>query len=66
MQHQQKLSQATDPGSGLLVLGMLVFGLIAFFVLFGGGQNAGGGLVIVLLLACPIMHLFMHRGHRGH
>ena len=25
-----------------------------------------GALPFLLLLACPLMHLFMHRGHGGH
>jgi hypothetical protein len=25
-----------------------------------------GALPYALLLACPLMHLFMHRGHGGH
>lgn len=25
-----------------------------------------GALPYLLLLACPLMHLFMHRGHGGH
>lgn len=25
-----------------------------------------GALPWLVVLACPLMHLFMHRGHRGH
>ena len=26
----------------------------------------GNGLLILLLLACPLMHIFMHGGHGSH
>ena len=30
------------------------------------GANGYGLLLFLLVLACPLMHLFMHRGHTGH
>ncbi|MBX9699452.1 MAG: DUF2933 domain-containing protein [Acetobacteraceae bacterium] len=46
---------------------------LAGFALVGGfallREHFGhvlGALPYLLLLACPLMHLFMHRGHAGH
>lgn len=41
----------------------LVFGVVAAFFLFSEHRaHALGLLPYVLLLACPLMHLFMHHG----
>ncbi|WP_350029175.1 DUF2933 domain-containing protein [Caballeronia sp. AZ10_KS36] len=45
---------------------MLVFTAIAGFLLFSEHRaHLLGVLPYLLLLSCPLMHLFMHRGH-GH
>lgn len=47
-------------------VGLLVFGAIALFFLLGEHRaHALGALPFLLLLACPLLHVFMHRGH-GH
>ena len=49
---------------GIAVIG---FGLVtAFYVLREHYDHALGALPYLLLLACPLMHLFMHHGHGGH
>jgi hypothetical protein len=49
---------------GIAALG---FGLvIAFYVLREHYAHVLGALPYLLLLACPLMHLFMHHGHGGH
>ena len=48
-------------GIGLLVLG----GIAAYFLLTEHLAHVIGALPILLLLACPLMHVFMHGGH-GH
>ncbi|WP_424138437.1 DUF2933 domain-containing protein [Roseomonas chloroacetimidivorans] len=49
---------------GITVIG---FGLIiAFYVLREHYEHALGALPYLLLLACPLMHLFMHHGHGAH
>jgi len=65
-QHQHELSRPTNFNPSVMVLAMLGLGLVAFFVLFRGTLDASSGFLILLLLACPLMHLFMHGGHRGH
>jgi len=48
-------------------LGLCLFSLIALFFLWEEHKaHILGLLPYVLLLACPIIHLFMHRGHAGH
>lgn len=50
-------------GIGLLVLG----GIAAVFLLTEHLAHTLGVLPYLLLLACPVMHVFMHRGHHhGH
>lgn len=47
-------------------VGLLVFGAVALFFLLGEHRaHALGVLPFLLLLACPLLHVFMHRGH-GH
>ena len=48
-------------------IGLLVFGAIAaYFLLSEHRAHFFGALPFLLLLACPLMHVFMHRGHGGH
>lgn len=47
-------------------LAMLAFFAIAgFFLLTEHRAHLFGALPFLLLLACPLLHLFMHRGHGG-
>lgn len=49
---------------GLVAIGFI---LIAAFLIFSGHRaHVLGYLPFLLLLACPLMHLFMHHGHGGH
>lgn len=46
---------------------LVAFLAIAAFFLFAEHRaHLLGALPFLLLLACPLMHLFMHRGHGGH
>lgn len=48
-------------------IGLVVLGAIAaYFLLVEHRAHLLGALPILLLLACPLMHVFMHRGHGGH
>ena len=45
----------------------LGFAAIAGFLLLSEHRaHALGALPFLLLLACPLLHVFMHRGHGGH
>ena len=48
-------------------IGLLVLGAIAaYFLLREHRVHVLGALPYLLLLACPLMHLFMHHGHGHH
>ena len=48
-------------------LGLLVLGAIAaYFLLSEHRAHFFGALPFLLLLACPLMHMFMHGGHGKH
>ncbi|ANT53854.1 hypothetical protein A6B35_08605 [Mesorhizobium amorphae CCNWGS0123] len=40
--------------------------IAAFFLLTEHRAHTLGALPLLLLLACPLLHIFMHRGHHGH
>ncbi|MFA6178063.1 MAG: DUF2933 domain-containing protein [Candidatus Methylopumilus sp.] len=45
-------------------IGLLVLGAIAtYFLLSEHRAHFLGALPLLLLLACPLMHVFMHHGH---
>ena len=50
--------------TGLVLIGFLAIG--AFFLITEHGAHVLGALPWLLLLACPLMHIFMHHGHGGH
>jgi len=67
-EHEQQTDQSTEPpfwrsryGLGLIVLGAIA----AYFLLSEHRAHFFGALPFLLLLACPLMHLFMHGGHGG-
>lgn len=47
---------------GVTVLGLALVGI--FYVLREHYGHVLGALPYLVLLACPVMHLLMHRGHR--
>ena len=48
-------------------IGLIVIGAIAaYFLLTEHLAHVVGALPYLLLLACPLMHVFMHHGHSGH
>lgn len=48
-------------------VGLLVLGAIAgYFLLTEHRAHFFGALPFLLLLACPLMHVFMHHGHGTH
>ena len=64
-------SQSETPQGGFLTsragLAFIGFALIAGALLFTEHRAHVLGVLIWLpLLACPLMHVFMHHGHGGH
>lgn len=48
-------------------IGLIVMGTVAaYFLLAEHRTHFLGALPYLLVLACPLMHLFMHHGHGGH
>jgi hypothetical protein len=50
--------------AGLVLIGFLA--IAAFFLITEHAAHLFGILPWLLLLSCPLMHLFMHHGHGGH
>ena len=50
--------------SGMVLCGFLL--IAGFYLLTEHTAHVFGALPYLLLLACPLMHLFMHQGHGGH
>jgi hypothetical protein len=64
MQTEQSLP-SSSPSRAKWIL--IVFLAVAGFFLFTEHKaHVLGALPYLLLLACPLMHLFMHHGHREH
>lgn len=52
---------------GLLKVALAIFAVIALFFLWGEHKvHLPGALPWLILLACPLIHLFMHGRHGGH
>jgi hypothetical protein len=49
---------------GLVLVGFLA--VAGYFLVTEHTAHVVGALPWLLLLACPLMHLFMHHGHGGH
>ena len=49
---------------GIVLCGFLA--VAGFFLLTEHTAHVLGGLPYLLVLACPLMHLFMHHGHGAH
>lgn len=39
---------------------------VGIYVVFKYFNNAGSLLPFIIIALCPLMHIFMHRGHGGH
>jgi len=49
---------------GLAAIGLI--GAASYFLLMEHRQHVFEYLPFLILLACPLMHVFMHGGHGGH
>ena len=65
--HSQNGSEPKNFWSSRYAIGLLVMGAVAaYFLLSEHRAHFFAALPFLLLLACPLMHVFMHRGHGGH
>ena len=53
-------------GSRASIALLVLAGVAGYFLLTEHRAHVFGALPYLLLLACPLMHVFMHRGHGGH
>jgi uncharacterized membrane protein len=60
-QHEQQSWWRTP--LGIVTCGFLI--VAGFFLLTEHTAHVLGALPWLLVLACPLMHLFMHHGHHG-
>ena len=69
MDHTPSRHEAGPPSfwGSRYAVGFLVLGAISsYFLLSEHRAHFIGALPLLLLLACPLMHVFMHGGHGGH
>ena len=65
--HSSRDSEPTPFWSSRYAIGLLIMGAIGtYFLLSEHRAHFFGALPFLLLLACPLMHVFMHGGHGGH
>jgi hypothetical protein len=65
--HSQHQAEAKGFWGSRSSIGLIVLGSIAlYFLLTEHRAHFFGALPIILLLACLLMHVFMHGGHGGH
>jgi len=62
-EHQDVPSFWRSPAGLALGVAVAVGG---FYLLTEHTAHVFGAIPYLLLLACPLMHVFMHRGHGGH
>ena len=63
------MQDGTRPGPWRSPIGITLIGfalVAAFYVLREHTEHALGALPYLLLVACPLMHLFMHHDHGSH
>ena len=65
--HHSEQNAAPPFWRSRFAVGLLVFGAVAaYFLLSEHRAHFIGALPFLLLLSCPLMHIFMHHGHGGH
>ena len=65
--HSQNGSEPKGFWRSRYAIGLLVMGAVAaYFLLSEHRAHFFAALPFLLLLACPLMHVFMHGGHGGH
>jgi hypothetical protein len=63
MYHEQDEQPRWRSPIGIVTLGFIA--VAGFFLLTEHTAHVFGVLPYLLILACPLMHLFMHHGHHG-
>lgn len=63
---QGSIRNGRRTGSRSMLVFLAFAGIALFFLLGEHRIHALGWLPLLLLLACPILHMTMHGGHGGH
>ena len=63
-EHDRKPAPFLKTPGGLVLIAFLA--IAVFFLWQEHRAHLLGVLPYLLLLACPLLHVFMHRGHGGH
>jgi hypothetical protein len=63
---QGRIQNGRRLGSRSMLVFLAFAGIALFFLLGEHRIHALGWLPLLLLLACPLLHMFMHGGHGGH
>ena len=63
---QSSTRNGRGAGSRSMLMFLAFAGIALFFLLSEHGIHALSWLPLLLLLACPFLHMFMHGGHGGH
>ncbi len=66
MNHEQTSPHRNWLASGKGTVLCVLLAIIGFLLFTEHRAHVFGILPYLLLLACPFMHFFMHRGHGGH
>ncbi len=66
-EHHADSPRASGMGRPLKIAALMVAAIGAFYLLREHWNHVAGNWIYLLLLACPLMHLFHgHGGHGGH
>ena len=71
MQHSHHENTESNNGQSWLlsrtgIATLVAVSILGFLIYEGHGAHLLGYLPYLLILACPLMHIFMHGGHGGH
>ncbi len=67
MEHEEHTGQDTHPATcGYNWIFIAFLAIAAFYLFTEHRAHLLGALPFLLLLACPLMHVFMHHGHGEH
>ena len=66
-EHQTASPRSSRMGGGLKIALLMVAVIFGFYLLREHWSHVTGNWIYLLLIACPLMHLFHgHGGHGGH
>lgn len=71
MQHSHHENTESNNGGSWLfsrtgIATLVAVSILGFLIYEGHGAHLLGYAPFLLILACPLMHIFMHGGHGGH